>query len=102
MSKTEVYSWRVDPDLKQALEATAREQGSSVSAVIEQACRELIARTGSEESDEQRQARLRKALLAVAGTAKGPGTSATNERVREAFRSKRREAGIRRHAAKSG
>jgi predicted transcriptional regulator len=45
MAKTEVYSWRLDPELKRELEARARAEKKSVSTVIESACRTLIERS---------------------------------------------------------
>jgi hypothetical protein len=35
MSKTEVYSWRVDSDLKQRLEAEARAEKTSVGTLLD-------------------------------------------------------------------
>ena len=101
MSKTEVYSWRVDPELKAELEAAARAEKTSVGAIIEKACRTLIEDARPEDNGMKEQDRLRKSLMKVAGSINGPGTSATNENVRQAFDSKRLEDELRRRAPKS-
>jgi len=95
MSKTEVYSWRVDPDLKRKLEATARAEKKSVSAVIESACRALIERSDpNAKGGESKMARRRRVLLEIFEAARvsdpgGPPTeSATNANVRKAFSAK--------------
>ena len=81
MSKSEVFSWRVTPALKAELEAAARDENSSVGAVLERIAREWLKRRRKLDAAEQQ--RLRAALMACAGTYKGDGTSATNARVRE-------------------
>jgi predicted transcriptional regulator len=95
MSKTEVYSWRVDPHLKRKLEARARAEKKSVSAVIENACRTLIERADpGAEAAESELARRRRVLLEIFEAARlsdpgGPPTeSATNANVRKAFAAK--------------
>jgi hypothetical protein len=40
--KTEVYSWRVSPDIKTGLEREARRRKMSVSAVLDLAAREWL------------------------------------------------------------
>jgi len=42
MAKTEVYAWRMSPDLKMALEDAARRQGLRVSALLERVVRAWI------------------------------------------------------------
>jgi hypothetical protein len=81
MSKSEVYSWRLSPALKADLEAAARAEKTSVSAVLEHLVRDWLRERA--QVDEAEQKRMRAALLACAGTYKGDGTSATNARVRE-------------------
>ena len=101
MSKSEVYSWRVDPELKLALEIAAREKNTSVGAVIEKACRDLLDKVQPSETAAKEQARLRKALMKVAGSIDGPGVSATNENVRKAFQLKGLHDALRRRAPPS-
>lgn len=81
MGKTEVYSWRVDPELKAELEAVARRKKVKMAAVLERAARDWL-RKETPRDDAEEQARLRAALMACAGTVSGDGTSATNKVVR--------------------
>ncbi len=84
MGKTEVYSWRVDPELKAELEAVAREEKTSVGGLLDQAARVLL---GSRKRvpDNGKQARRRKAFLKLIDeiAVEGDGIPATNKRVRE-------------------
>ncbi len=43
MSKTEVYSWRLSTELKTQLEAAARDEKTSVGAILERVVREWLA-----------------------------------------------------------
>jgi hypothetical protein len=80
--KSEVYSWRIRPALRDELEAAARDGKLSLSAMLERIAEDwLKTHRGPEDAAEQR--RLRAALMACAGTIKGDGISATNARVRE-------------------
>lgn len=81
MSKSEVYSWRLTPALKAELEAAARDESSSVGAVLERIAREWLKRRHKLDAAEQESRRA--ALMACAGIYKGDGTPATNARVRE-------------------
>jgi hypothetical protein len=58
MAKTEVYSWRVSPELKMRLEAAARTKGISVAAALEQAVRTWLESDPGLIADEQEQERL--------------------------------------------
>ena len=71
MSKSEVYSWRLELALKADLE---------LSVVLERLTRDWLRQR--KEHDESEQKRLRAALMACAGSYKGDGTSATNAEVR--------------------
>ena len=69
MSKTDVYSWRVDPDLKQRLEAEARAEKTSVGALLDRIVREWFGRGARhEEDDDALQRRLHAEFLKVVGT----------------------------------
>jgi predicted transcriptional regulator len=59
MSKTEVYSWRLDPDLKERLEQAARAEKTSVGALLDRIVREWFGRGPYHEDDEALQRRLR-------------------------------------------
>jgi hypothetical protein len=80
MSKSEVYSWRLTSKLKAELEQAARAEKVSLSAVLERLTRHWLRKR--KEQDESEQKRLRAALMACAGSVKGPGISATNAEVR--------------------
>lgn len=82
MSKSEVYSWRLTPELKQELKVAAREEKTSVGAVIERAARDWLS-SRKPTLDQAEQNRLRKAMLELAGSVDGDGVPATNQRVRE-------------------
>ena len=70
--KSEVYSWRLAPDLKDALEAAARRERVSVSRLLERVTREwLKTRAGAAEDDEAEQARLHAVAMQFAGTIRG-------------------------------
>ncbi len=95
MAKTEVYSWRVDAALKRELEAAARAEKTSVSAVLDRACRSWLGRSDAKAiSGETDQARRRRVLKEIVNSARaldpgGPPTpSATNANVRKAFAEK--------------
>ena len=82
MSKSEVYSWRITPALKADLEAAARAEKVPVSTLLERIVQKWLEERRSAD-DEDEQERMRAALMACAGTFKGPAVSATNERVRQ-------------------
>jgi hypothetical protein len=72
MSKSEVYSWRLSPETKAALEVEARRQGESLGALLERITADWLAsqrETLTEDSAEQ--ARLHntaaKAIGRIAG-----------------------------------
>jgi hypothetical protein len=72
MAKSEVYSWRLTPDLKSSLEALARAQGKNLAELLEEMAQERIARgpeTG--ESEQARQARLHASAMRFAGAISG-------------------------------
>ena len=80
MNKSEVYRWRLTPALKAELEAAARAEKVPLSVVLERLTRDWLRQR--KEHDESEQKRLRAALMACAGSFKGPGISATNAEVR--------------------
>src|SRR3972149_10593830 len=82
MTKSEVYSWRLSPELKAELEAAARRKKVAMSVVLERAARDWL-RKEAPRNDAADQERRRAALMACAGTVSGDGTSATNAVVRQ-------------------
>lgn len=85
MSKSEVYSWRLSTELKTQLEAAARDEKTSVGAVLERVVREwLEGRMRSDEADAEEQRQLRERVMKTVGKVSVDiGGSATNARVRE-------------------
>ena len=93
MAKTEVYSWRLDPELKQQLEAAARAEKTSVSAVLERLAKQWLKQSEPADTDAE-QGRLRALAMSSSGIVDDDGDdgqSATNARVREVM-GKRLEA----------
>jgi hypothetical protein len=94
MSKTAVYSWRVDPDLKRRLEAAARAEKTSVGGLLDRIARAWLngARPGEDDAAVQR--RLHAQVAKVIGTIRlgeGPYTRArVRERIRASLMEKRR------------
>ena len=83
-TKSEVYSWRLSPELKMRLEAAARDEKTSIGTILDRVVREWLAkRTPSEEEDAEQQRQLRKRAMKATGTASIGLGPYTNERVRE-------------------
>jgi len=85
--KTEVYSWRLSAERKAELEAEARREGTSLSALLERVTADwLAARRNGHSDDEAEQAAIRKRAISAIGSIRGddPTRSArTSELVRE-------------------
>jgi hypothetical protein len=69
--KAEVYSWRVSTDLKTGLEREARRRNMSVSAVLDLAAREWLKKSGTENDNDDEQARLQDAAVKCFGAFEG-------------------------------
>jgi hypothetical protein len=70
--KTEVYSWRLSPQLKTELEEAARAERKSVSELLEQIARDWLEHSrGRDEGEDERQRRIRDEALRCAGTIHG-------------------------------
>ena len=94
MAKTAVYSWRLSPDLKLALEEAARDSRESVAELLEKILREWLARRSSRD-DEEQQRRLHAAAAGYFGTVEG-GDPDRATKAREILRERlvrRRERG---------
>jgi hypothetical protein len=86
--KSEVYSWRLAPDLKAELEQRAREEGIGLAALLERISREwLRAKAAASSADEREQARIKAAAMRAIGTIKGDDPE-RSERVRERVRAR--------------
>jgi hypothetical protein len=84
--KTEVYSWRVSPDLKSELEDAAREERVSVAKLIERiACEWLGERKAARADDEAQQERIRARAMRFVGSIHG-GDPDMAEKARERVR----------------
>lgn len=91
MAKTEVYSWRLDPEIKMSLEEEARLLGISLAEFLDRTARQVIKETRQKrENDEAEQARLHAAAAKYVGTISG-GDPYASERVREIVRKRIRE-----------
>ncbi|HUG81037.1 MAG TPA: hypothetical protein VML01_05205 [Bryobacterales bacterium] len=72
MTKTEVYSWRLSPQTKAALEREARRESVSLAALLERITQEWLAEQRAENgSDASEQARLHRTAAATFGTIAG-------------------------------
>ena len=93
MAKTEVYSWRLSPELKMGLETAARREGRSLADLLEDISRRWLDESRSAEDGEQ-QARLHAVARRFAGSIEiaDPDLSTkVRQRVRDRLR--RRHAG---------
>jgi len=85
--KTEVYSWRLSADRKAELEAEARREGTSVSALLDRVTAEWLAeRRNGHVDDEAEQAAIRRRAMAAIGSIRGDDSTRsarTSELVRE-------------------
>ena len=77
MNKTEVYSWRITPQIKRSLEREARREGTSVSVLLERIAKEWIVLRQNSDDDEESQRRLRDSATKTIGSISGksPGRS---------------------------
>ena len=89
MNKTEVYSWRVDPNLKSALEQVARAEKTSVAQLLDSIVRDWLQESSSLNGEDEQQQRLHSAAQECFGTlSSGDPDLATlaKERVRQKIR----------------
>jgi hypothetical protein len=88
LRKSEVYSWRLDPDLKSQLEQRAREEGIGLAALLERISRDwLRAKAAACSDDAREQARIKAAAMRAIGTLRGDDPE-RSERVRERVRAR--------------
>src|SRR5581483_3199894 len=88
--KTEVYSWRLSPEMKTRLESEARRSGKSLAELLEQISTNwLEERSGG--YDVEMEAKLRNRVMATVGTIRGGDpqrSSRSKELVREIIKRK--------------
>lgn len=89
--KTEVYSWRVSPELKMGLEREARRRKISLSAALDMAAKEWLGKNGADKEDEREQRRIHEAASKFVG-AISSGEPYSAQKVRETVRKR-----VRRH-----
>jgi hypothetical protein len=88
LRKSEVYSWRLDPDLKSRLEQRARDEGIGLAALLERISRDwLRAKVAASGDDERAQARIKAAAMRAIGSLRGDDPE-RSERVRERVRAR--------------
>jgi hypothetical protein len=82
--KTEVYSWRLSADLKEALEAEARREEVSMAALLDKMARCWLKNQEAEHLEEEAEQRRRhEAGLKFAGSISMGGGPYTNDVVRK-------------------
>lgn len=79
--KTEIYTWRLTRDLKEALESEARRERVSIAALLDRGARQLLQTDGAQTAgDDAEQLRLhaqaRKSFGKIAGADPGRAESA--------------------------
>jgi len=88
--KTSVYSWRVSPQRKAALEEVARKRNKPVAELLDEAVDRWLSEQEDGEGEEARQQRLRAAAARAFGRISG-GDPNRAERARATIRAKLRE-----------
>lgn len=94
MSKSEVYSWRVSPELKSALEEAARAERTTVSKLLDGIVAAWLEQADSNGDQQAIQRRLHRAAARTLGKIHG-GNPRRAERARELLRKRltKRRAG---------
>ena len=90
MKATEVYSWRVERHLKEALESAARTEQTSVAGLLSRIVRDWLAR-GYEITDKRAQDCVREEAAKYLGAVRGGDAAKASEssaRVRQLIREK--------------
>jgi hypothetical protein len=87
--RSEVYSWRLSPDLKSDLEREARLRKVTVSSVLESAVRDWLKDGNADASDDEAQRRLHSAAARCLGVL-ASGNSRRAETARDALRKRLR------------
>jgi len=91
MKATEIYSWRVERELKEALEAAARSERSSIAKLLSRIVRDWLRCRYDTADDETAQQRIREAGAQYLGSVRGGDASRAGEaghRTRQMIRDK--------------
>ena len=92
MQKNEVYSWRLDAALKEALESAARSADTSVASLLRTIVTDWLARNSANGDDAASQLRMRNQALRCAGSMRGGDPDRAEQassRVRAALQDRR-------------
>lgn len=91
MAKTEVYSWRMNPEIKMGLEEEAREHGLTLAEFLDDTALRIIEEGRRRRNgDEAEQKRLHAAAAKCFGTIAG-GDPHRSEKVSETIRKRLKE-----------
>ena len=71
MSKTEVYSWRISPELKNLLEEAARAEGQSLACLLERITTAWLEQQKAEAIDADIQEHIRNEAMKYVGSVRG-------------------------------
>jgi hypothetical protein len=85
MNKTEVYSWRIDPEMKSVLEHAARVENTGIAQLLDRIVSDWLARGSIFVEDEEVQRRLHKAAVQCFGKIRG-GDPHRAEKARQRIR----------------
>jgi hypothetical protein len=95
MAKTETISWRINPDIRMALEAEARLRGVTLAKMLNRIAKQwLTTRKQRNSDDEAEQSRLHAAAMKWAGSISG-GDPHRSEKVRQTVRKRIRSRNAR-------
>lgn len=101
MSKTEVYSWRLEPRLKERLEDAAREEHVSMGRLLERIALDWLGRNRGGESEEALQLRLHAEAEKWVGSIPISEGPYTRQRIRQKIRNQLVEKRARRAPPRS-
>jgi hypothetical protein len=90
MIKSEVYSWRLSTELKAALERRARQEGRSISGLLDRVVQDWLQNGRSDADDEAEQARLHREAAKYIGTI-SRSIPSRGEAARQAIRERLRK-----------
>jgi predicted DNA-binding ribbon-helix-helix protein len=89
MSKSEVYSWRVEPEIKRSLEDEARRRQLTLAQMLDQIAKDWLARrSASDDGAEQIRTAARRWVGSIAGGGE-PRSTRVRELVRRRLENKR-------------
>lgn len=84
MAKTEVYSWRLHPELKEALERAARREHKSLAELLDSVVRRYLEHSDGERSDDEERARsVARRTFGAIKSGRSDRATRTRELVRE-------------------